>query len=472
MSQSAVSLSAAAPDGSAPVYGNCLEMIGNTPLVRVNRIDTGPCELFLKLESQNPGGSIKDRIGRSMIEAAERDGSLKPGGTLVEATAGNTGLGLALVAAQKGYRLIIVVPDKMAQEKIFHLRALGAEVRLTRSDVGKGHPDYYQDMAERIAAEEGAIYVNQFGNPANPLAHETTTGPEIWEQMDHRMDAMVCGVGSAGTITGLARYFASVDPNIEMVLADPEGSILAHYIDTGEVLEEVGSWVVEGIGEDFIPPIADFTRVKKAYSISDKEALFAAREVLLKEGILAGSSSGTLIAAALRYCREQTTPKRVVTFVCDSGNKYLSKVYNDYWMIDQGFIERESSGDLRDLISRRHTEGATVTTVPSDSLLIAYGRMKLYDISQLPVLDGDGQVVGIIDESDILLKVFSDESRFQEPVSSAMTTKLETIAPDHPIEDLLPIFARDHIAIVKQDDAFLGLITRIDLLNHLRRRMK
>jgi cystathionine beta-synthase len=408
-----------------------------------------------------------------MIEAAEREGRLAPGGTIVEATAGNTGLGLALVAAQKGYRLIIVVPDKMAQEKIFHLKALGAEVRLTRSDVGKGHPEYYQDMAERLAEEiPGAVYVNQFANAANPEAHEATTGPEIWAQMGHALDAVVCGVGSGGTITGLARFFAETAPEVEMVLADPEGSVLARYVETGELAEEVGSWVVEGIGEDFLPPVCDLSRVTRAYAIPDRESLTTARELLAKECILAGSSSGTLIAAALRYCREQTTAKRVVTFVCDSGNKYLSKMFNDYWMIDQGFIERERRGDLSDLIARRHGEHATVTLAPEDTLLAAYGRMKLYDISQLPVLDAAGTVVGIIDESDILLAVFRDEAHFRDPVSSAMITRLETVQADQPLDALLPVFAHDHVAIVLDGDKFLGLITRIDLLNHLRRRMK
>ncbi len=457
----------------AHIYSDILEMIGNTPMVEVKHLDTGPCRLFLKMESQNPGGSIKDRIGRSMIEAAETEGRLKPGGTIVEATAGNTGLGLALVAAQKGYRLIIVVPDKMAQEKIFHLKAMGAEVRLTRSDVGKGHPEYYQDIAERLAKEiPGAFYVNQFGNEANPDAHEATTGPEIWEQMGHDLDAVICGVGSGGTITGLARFFAKVAPNVELVLADPEGSVLTHYVETGELAEEVGSWVVEGIGEDFMPPVCDLSSVKTAYAIPDRESLMTARELLAKECILGGSSSGTLIAAALRYCREQTVPKRVVTFVCDSGNKYLSKMFNDFWMIDQGFIERERRGDLSDLIARRHLEHATVTLSPDDSLLIAYGRMKLYDISQLPVLDADGKVAGIIDESDILLAVYRDESHFKDPVSSAMITRLETLQADQPLDDLLPIFEHDHVAIVLDGEKFLGLITRIDLLNHLRRRMK
>src|SRR5687767_12834511 len=269
-----------------------LELIGNTPMVEVRRLDAGPCKLFLKLENQNPGGSIKDRVALAMIEAAERAGKLKPNSLIVEATAGNTGLGLALVASQKGYRLLIVVPDKMSQEKIFHLKAMGAEVVLTRSDVTKGHPEYYQDMAARIAGEmPDAFYINQFANPANPRAHEETTGPEIWEQMEHKVDAVVAGVGTGGTITGLSRYFARVSPQTEMVLADPVGSIVAEFVRTGKV-GKAGSWLVEGIGEDFIPSVADLSRVKKAYAISDGEAFLTCRELLKKEGIMAGTSSG------------------------------------------------------------------------------------------------------------------------------------------------------------------------------------
>src|SRR5688572_33422142 len=214
---------------------NILDLIGNTPLIELRRLDTGRCRLYLKLENQNPGGSIKDRVALAMIEAAEREGKLKPGSLIVEATAGNTGLGLALVASQKGYRLLIVVPDKMSQEKIFHLKAMGAEVVLTRSDVGKGHPEYYQDLAARLAAEKSAYYVNQFANAANPRAHEESTGPEIWEQMEHRVDAVVAGVGTGGTLTGLSRFFARVSPATEMVLADPAGSILFDYIHSGKI---------------------------------------------------------------------------------------------------------------------------------------------------------------------------------------------------------------------------------------------
>jgi len=448
-----------------------LDLIGRTPVVEICNIDRGLCRLFVKLESQNPGGSIKDRIALSMIEAAERDGRLPPGGTIVEATAGNTGLGLAQVGIMKGYRLVLIVPDKMSREKIQHLRALGAEVLLTRSDVGKGHPDYYQDMAERIAGETpGAFYVNQFANPANPLAHERTTGPEIWQQLDGDVDAIVVGVGSGGTLTGLGRFFKTVSPKTEMVLADPVGSVLAPYLKTG-VLVEPGSWAVEGIGEDFIPPNADLSLVGKAYSIPDRESMATARALLSKEGILAGSSSGTLLAAALRYCREQKTAKRVVTLVCDSGNKYLSKLYSDFWLAEQGLAERRRHGDLRDLVVRTYGEGGTVTTAPDDTLLTAYSRMRAADVSQLPVLD-DGKLIGIVDESDILAAVEGEDhdrqARFAAPVRSAMTTNLHTVQADQPLDALLPIFDRNEVAIVLDGDAFVGLITRVDLINHLR----
>ncbi len=450
-----------------PAPTNVIEMIGNTPIVQLTHFDTGPCQLFVKLENQNPAGSIKDRVALSMIEAAEREGKLKPGGTLVEATAGNTGLGLALVASQKGYHLILVIPDKMSREKIFHLKAMGAEIVLTRSDVGKGHPEYYQDMAKRIAEEKGFLYINQFENKANPIAHESTTGPEIFEQMGGNVDAVVSGVGSGGTLAGLSRYFSRVSPKTEMVLADPVGSILVDYVKTGK-FGQAGSWFVEGVGEDFIPGIADLSRVKDAYSISDSESFEVARELLKKEGILAGSSSGTLIAAALHYCREQKTPKRVVTFVCDSGNKYLSKMFNDYWMIDQGFLKRESYGDLRDLISRRHSEGGTVFIGPHDTLNTAYNRMKVYDISQLPVLE-NGQLVGILDESDLLLKIYGKKDQFRETVATAMTKKVETLPISGKISDLLPIFDKGFVAVVVDQGKFQGLISRIDMINHLRR---
>jgi len=452
------------------VFNNVLELIGNTPVVRINHFDTGPCELLIKLESQNPGASIKDRIGLKMVDDAEQAGLIKPGSILVEGTAGNTGLGLALVAAQKGYRLILVIPDKMSREKISNLKAMGAEVVLTRSDVAKGHPEYYQDLARRLASEiDDAFFINQFGNPSNPNAHEEVTGPEIWRQMGGKLDAIVLGVGSSGTATGLSRYFAREAPELELVLADPKGSILAEYINEGTLATKSGSWLVEGIGEDFLPTISDFTHISKAYSISDRESLLVGRELLVREGILAGSSTGTLLAAALRYCREQTEAKRVLTFACDTGNRYLSKMFNDFWMRDQGFLESDQFGDLRDLIARPYASHDTITVSPDEPLANAYKRMKLYDVSQLPVI-ADGQIKGILDESDLLLAVAESSSRFDDPVRSAMVSELTEIDVNAPIEDLMPIFARDFVAIVKDRTTFLGLITRVDLLNYLRRK--
>ncbi len=412
-----------------------LGLIGNTPLLEVTRLDTGICQLFLKLESQNPGGSIKDRIGLSIIEAAERDGHLKPGGTIVEATAGNAGLGLALVARTKGYRIILVVPDKMSGEKILHVKALGAEVHITRSDVGKGHPDYYQDFAARLAGEiPGGFFADQFNNPANPAAHEQSTGPEIWAQMGHSVDTIVVGVGSAGTITGLTRFFRRASPSTEFVLADPVGSILADYVRQG-TFGEAGSWAVEGIGEDFVPAIADLSAVRHAYSISDQESFDTARDLLRAEGLLGGSSTGTLVAAALRYCREQTVPKRVVSFVCDTGTRYLSKVYNDNWLTDQGLRRRPAYGDLRDLVARRFEEGSVISVTPTDTLQTVFQRMRYAEVSQLPVID-DGHIVGLVDESDLLLRVQADAAAFRASAAAAMTQSLETLRPEAGLDAL------------------------------------
>jgi cystathionine beta-synthase len=443
-----------------------LDLIGNTPIIKITRFDTGPCELYVKLESQNPTGSIKDRIALAMIEEAEQKGLLKPGGTIIEGTSGNTGLGLALVAALKGYRLVLVIPDKMSQEKIRTVRALGAEVVITRSDVGKGHPAYYQDMAERLAQEiPNSFYTNQFGNDANPAAHEATTGPEIWKQMDHKVDAIIAGVGSGGTMTGLARYFAKVSPSTEMVLADPIGSILDHYIKTGVVLKESGSWLVEGLGEDFIPPVSDLSYVKKSYSISDAESFDVARDLFRKEGILAGTSAGLLVATALRYCREQTTPKRVLTFICDTGARYLTKMFDDTWMRDQGLLTGEHYGDLRDYI----TQKVPIKVEPTDTLLIAYTRMRAHGVSQLPVLEGD-RIIGLLDEWDLLQAVTPNREQFSRQVQDFMTTNLETLPPSADPSELLALFERERVPIIVDNGRFLGLITKIDYLNYLRRK--
>jgi len=406
-----------------------------------------------------------------MIEAAEADGKLRAGGTIVEATAGNTGLGLALVGARKGYRTLLVVPDKMAREKVLHAKAMGAEVITTRSDVGKGHPDYYQDLAAAIAARTpGAFFINQFANPANPLAHETTTGPEILHQMEGSVDAVVVGVGSGGTLTGIGRFMRSSSPATQMILADPAGSVLAPLVETG-TMSEAGSWAVEGIGEDFVPPNADLALVRRAYAIPDAESFAMARELLLREGVLAGSSSGTLLAAALRYCRSQTAPRRVVSLVCDSGAKYLSKVFNPAFLAQEGWTHPHRHGTVRDVVVHSASEGTAVIVRPQDNLRTVFARMRSADVSQLPVVDERGRVVGLIDESDVLGALLTEHDSaktFARRVKDVMVTRLETISADAPVADLVPLFRKDYVAIVMDGDQFLGLATRLDLINYFR----
>jgi cystathionine beta-synthase len=448
-----------------------LDLIGSTPLVEVTRIDCSPCRLFLKLESANPSGSIKDRPACSMIEAAEAQRTLKPGGTIVEATAGNTGLGLALVGGRKGYRTLLVVPDKMAREKVLHAKAMGADVVVTRSDVGKGHPDYYQDLAQSIAQRTpNAVFINQFANPANPLSHEQTTGPEILRQMEGEVDAVVVGVGSGGTLTGVGRFLQRNSPLTKMILADPQGSVLAPLVETGR-MEQAGGWAVEGIGEDFVPPNADLSLVRKAYSIADAESFASARELLLKEGVLAGSSSGTLLAAALRYARAQDEPRRIVTFVCDSGAKYLSKVFNPTYLAQEGWTHPHGHGTVRDVVVSSYSEGTAVVVRPQDTVRTVFARMRSADVSQLPVIDDSGRVVGLVDESDVLAALLtgSDSNKvFARPVKDIMATRLETISADAPIADLVPLFRKDYVAIVMDGDEFLGVATRLDLINYFR----
>ena len=453
------------------IKDSLLDLIGNTPILKLKSLDTGPCDLFVKLESGNPGGSIKDRIGLSIIEEAEASGDLQPGGTIIEATAGNTGLGLALIAALKGYKIILVIPDKMSREKILHLEGLGAEIILTRSDVPEGHPEYYQDLARKIASETpGSFLADQFSNPANPLAHRTTTAPEIWEQMKGDVDAVVAGVGSGGTLTGLAQFFKSKNPDISMVAADPEGSVVADAILTGKYKYEGGSWLVEGVGEDFIPNNFDLSLMDDAEIVSDKEAFEVLQVLLKEEGILGGSSSGTLVAAAAKWCRKQTEPKNVVTFICDTGNKYLSKAFNKSWLHDNNLLESEKFGDLRDLISRRADQGEMITVAPSDSLLVAYNRMRASDISQLPVIK-EGDLLGIIDEEDVLISVSKNQGTFSDEVERHMIQQLDVLQFNASEDELISILSEGKVAIIYSEDTFIGFITKVDLINYYRNRL-
>ena len=443
-------------------------MIGNTPMLKLTAFDTGLCELFVKLESQNPGGSIKDRVGLAIIEEAEKSGELKPGGTIIEATAGNTGIGLALVAAIKGYKIILVIPDKMSREKILHLEGLGAEIVLTRSDVPEGHPEYYQDLARTIVAKTpGSFLANQFSNPANPMIHRTTTGPEIWEQMDGNIDAMVAGVGSGGTITGLAEFFKEKNPDIQMVAADPEGSIVADAVIKGSFSYDGGSWLVEGVGEDFIPDNLNVDLLDDAEVVTDKEAFQTLQILIREEGVLGGSSTGTLVAGAVKWCQKQTSRKRVVTFICDTGNKYLSKAFNKSWLHDNDLLEVETAGDVTDLINRRADQGDMISVSVSDTLLTAYKRMRASDISQIPVLDGE-RLVGVLDEEDLLFNVSKSDNAFTQLVTEFMVTDLDVLPVGASEEDLLNTLTQGKVAIIYDGDTFVGFITKVDLINHYR----
>jgi cystathionine beta-synthase len=435
-------------------------------MLKLNAFDTGPCELFVKLESHNPGGSIKDRVGLAIIEAAERSGQLKSGGTIVEATAGNTGIGLALVAAIKGYKIILVIPDKMSREKILHLEGLGADIVLTRSDVPEGHPEYYQDLARTIVAKTpGAFLANQFSNPVNPMIHRTTTGPEIWQQMDGNLDAVVAGVGSGGTLTGMAEFFREKDPTITMVAADPEGSIVADAVTKGSFAYDGGSWLVEGVGEDFIPDVFNVDLIHDAVTVSDKEAFQTLQTLVSVEGILGGSSTGTLVAGAVKWCQKQTTPKRVVTFICDTGNKYLSKAFNKSWLHDNDLLEVTSAGDLTDLVNCRADRGEMVSVLPTDTLMTAYKRMRASDVSQLPVLN-EGKLVGVMDEEDVLFSVSQNKQSFARTVDEFMARQLDIVTADASEADLIDVLRQGKVAIIYQGDVFVGFITRVDLINH------
>ena len=453
------------------IKDSLLDLIGGTPILQLKSLDTGPCNLYVKMESNNPGGSIKDRVGLAIIEEAEKSGELQQGGTIIEATAGNTGIGLALVAALKGYKIILVIPDKMSREKILHLEGLGAEIILTRSDVPEGHPEYYQDVARKLASETpGSFLANQFSNPANPMAHRTSTAPEMWDQMEGKIDAVVAGVGSGGTLTGLAEFFKAKDPSICMVAADPEGSIVADAVLKGNYAYDGGSWLVEGVGEDFIPDNFNTSLMDDAETVSDKEAFEVLQIILKEEGILGGSSSGTLVAAAAKWCRKQTEPKNVVTFICDTGNKYLSKAFNKSWLHDNNLLELEKFGDLRDLINRRADKGEMITVSPGETLLVAYNRMRASDISQIPVMD-EGKLLGVMDEEDLLFTVSQEPGKFSDNVSLHMIDKLDTLQFDATKDELLTILSEGKVAIIFDKEIFIGFVTKVDLIIFYRNKL-
>jgi cystathionine beta-synthase len=456
---------------------NILEAVGNTPLVRLNRV-VGQLRSVIaaKLEYMNPGGSIKDRIGITIIEEAEQRGELSPGATIVEATSGNTGMGLALVAAMKGYKLIFVMPDKMSQEKIQNLRSFGAKVIVTPTKVAPDDPRSYYSVARRLAQETpNAFYANQYHNPDNPLAHYRTTGPEIWEQTGGEIDAFVAGMGTGGTLTGVSRFLKERKPAVLIAGVDPEGSVYKDYFERGVVVEP-HPYLIEGIGEDFFPSTMDLKALDKVVRVHDKESCLMARELLTSEGLYTGSSGGAAVVGAIRFAREHEAaggrPLNIVTILPDSGSRYLSKLYNDDWMREAGFLEsRVALGSVKDVLVRRYERGEVITCGQFDTVRDVITKMKAHGISQLPVMEGD-KLLGLIEESDLVVPLMQGRVKASDTIERLVVTRLHTVDPDAPADALVPLFDRGEVAIVGRDDQFYGLITKIDFIAYLGERLK
>jgi cystathionine beta-synthase len=442
-------------------YGNVLYTIGRTPLIRLNRVGAElDSTIYVKAEFINPGGSVKDRIGLAMIEAAEREGHLKPGGVIIEATAGNTGVGLALAAAVKGYRLIAVLPDKMSPDKISLLRAYGAEVVITATNVPPDSPESYNGVAERLAREiPGAYRPNQFSNPNNPQIHYLTTGPEIWSDTQGRVDVFVAGMGTGGTISGVARYLKEKNPNITIVAADPEGSILSG--------DSPRSYKVEGIGEDFIPRTFDRQVVDEMVRVSDKESFNTARNLARMEGLLVGGSAGTAVAAALKYARRLTRPLNIVALLPDTGRNYITKIYSDTWMRENGFWENQPQqpvtvGEV--LLSKLH-QPVLISVSPRDRLERAIDLMQIYSISQLPVIE-DGRIVGSLSESTVMKLLYDGLDIFNQEISAIMARPIPSLDEMTDLSEAYRLLLGGVPAVaVTRDSEVIGLITRTDLIS-------
>jgi len=437
-----------------------LSAIGKTPLVRLRRIGSDvPATLAVKVEAQNPGGSVKDRVGLAMINEAERRGVLRPGGVIIEATAGNTGVGLAIVAAVRGYRCIFVLPDKMSAEKIALLKAYGAEVVITPTSVAPDSPESYNGVADRLAREiPGAWRPNQFTNLANPDIHYHTTGPEIWEQTEGRITAFVSGVGTGGTISGVARYLKERKPDVRIIGADPEGSVLSG--DTPK------SWKVEGIGEDFVPRTFNSQLVDEWIRISDAESFHYARELARREGILAGGSSGTNLAAALRYARRCTKDDLIVVLVCDTGRNYLSKFYDDAWLaankLQLGEQPRYTVGDL---IAKRGPR-ELVTISPDSTVADAIERMQAKGISQLPILH-EGKNVGCIQEVTLARVLHDMDNPEQVKIGDVMARPLPTVESSVHLDEAYRLLLSGHTGVLAMSEGkIIDIVTRIDLVNY------
>ncbi len=450
-------------------YANVLETIGWTPLIRLNAVTAGlHTPIYGKAEFFNPGGSVKDRIGLAIIEDAERSGRLQPGGILVEGTSGNTGVGLALAAALKGYRCIFTMPDKMSQEKVRLLRAFGAEVIITPTAVPPDHPENYVMKAKAIAHQTpGAVLANQFYNQVNPDAHYRTTGPEIWHQTDGRVTHVIGGAGTGGTMSGAGRYLKEQRPDVQVIVAEPEGSVFSEYHRTGTV-SQGHPYKVEGIGGDKIPDTLHFQYVDEFMTVSDREAFHMARRITREEGLFVGGSTGLIVSAAIRVAQRVDDPEAlIVAILCDTGERYLSKVFNDEWLRENQLleVERITAGGL--LTAKAEDAPELVTVTPAQTARQALNLMETYDVSQLPIVD-NGQCVGAVSEGTLMAHAIAQPSVLDRQVREIMESGYPVVEADLPIERLSDLLSRETPAVlVRREGTLIGIVTRYDVLHHM-----
>ena len=451
-------------------HENILSTIGRTPLVRLNKITKGmKPAIFAKVESFNPGGSIKDRIGIGIIEEAEREGTLQPGGTIVEATSGNTGLGLAIAAAVKGYKCVFTMPDKMSIEKIRLLRAFGAEVIVTPTAVPHESPESYTEVAKRVVRETpNSILANQYYNPKNPEAHYKMTGPELWEQTGGQIDHFVCGIGTGGTISGVGRFLKEQNPKIKVIGIDPKGSVLREYFYTKKFSPVFKTYKVEGIGQDYVPGVLQFQFIDDVIEATDKESFLMARRLTREEGIFVGGSAGTAMAGALKYAEHLKENEVVVVLLPDTGERYLSKIYNDDWMKENRFLVPERI-TIRYILDGKKTVPQLIAIDPATTVRKALDLISENNVSQIPVLE-NGIPVGSIEESDLMGSVLQDPARFDAPVSSLMKPPFPTVSADDAINQAITHLSKKHHAVlVEREKKVVGILTRYDVIEYMSR---
>ncbi len=456
------------------IHDSILGAIGNTPIVRLNRVADGvAAHVFAKLEFTNPGGSIKDRIGFWMIDDAEKSGALKPGGTIIEGTSGNTGVGLAMVAAIRGYKCVFILPDKMSQEKIKNLRAFGAKVVVTPTAVEPDDPRSYYSVSRRLAQEiPNSLYIDQYNNLSNRDYHYQNTGPEILIQMPH-LDVFIAGIGTGGTISGIGRYLKENKPGVEIVAVDPIGSIVHEMFKTGENKTPAEGYLIEGIGEDFIPANYDFAQIDDMVQVGDKESFLKTRELLTSEGIYAGVSSGAAVVGALKWIRRQgrrLDGKNILIIFPDSGNRYSSKVYDDDWMRDVGFLESKTGnvGELLRALDKKPDD--LIRAHQDDKVSAIIAQLSAAGVSQLPVLDENGWIKGIVRESVILKALFNQHIKVDDAIGDVLDTSVEYVTVGDSIERISKLVTEGKVPLVTDPDdgdRLLGIITDIDLLNFL-----